>query len=96
MAPGPLGPGGLGLPLTLVLAKKGNTPPLKIFFGPPPEPKRGPLTIFRQDPLFGEPPGATGRKVSEVSKCGRSQLAIIAAQGCCLSFSPTAGGMLSR
>ena len=34
VAPGPLGPRGLGPPLNLDLTKKGNTPPLTKFFGP--------------------------------------------------------------
>ena len=50
VAPGPLGPSGLGPPLNVVLAKKRQYSPLDKLFWPPPQPKRGPLTIFRLDP----------------------------------------------
>ena len=59
VAPGPLGPGGLGPPLDLVLAKKGNTPPFTNFFSPLLSPRGDPWLFFDRTPLFGEPSGAT-------------------------------------
>ena len=51
MAPGPLGPRGLGPPLNLVLAKKGNTPPpLDKFFWPPSWAQEGTLDYFSTGP----------------------------------------------
>ena len=50
VAPGPLGPRGLGPPLNVVLAKKRQYSSLDKFFWPPPQPKRGSLTFFRPDP----------------------------------------------
>ena len=60
VAPGPLGPRGLGFPLNLDLTKRRQYSLLTEFLGPS-WVKEGTLDFFRPNPppLFGEPPGAT-------------------------------------
>ena len=67
VAPGPLGPRGLGPLLIWSSRKKGNTPPLTTFYGPLMSQRGDPWLFLYRTPLFGEPPGAIGHGTARLA-----------------------------